>query len=53
MEGVKYKLIWEVFDRVDKHIPTPIPRPVWRIGELGEIIAPIEDQLWEDTKWKE
>ena len=55
MEEVEAKLRWDLYIRVAK--PIPHTHPTWRIGReasvvINEIIAPIEAQLEEDTKWK-
>ena len=55
MEEVNHKVRWEVHRRVGK--PIPHPHPGWRIrataNVMCEIIDSMEEQLYEDAKWKE
>ena len=60
MEGVRRKVKWEVYLRVDRHTPQTLPRthPLWQAysdmtSVMYEITRPINGQLHEDTKWKE
>ena len=55
MEGVTHKLKWEVYLRVDRHIPHP--HPGWWIRReaanvIHQVTRPTRDQLEEDAKWK-
>ena len=56
MEGITRKLRWDVYRRVDKHIPHT--HPAWRIrieidSVTRQLIIPTCQQLEEDAEWKE
>ena len=55
MEGITRKLRWDVYRRVDKHIPHTNPSWWSRreiANEINEIIVPAKEQLREDAEWK-